>query len=139
VTAPGGRLGYMERPSRIHGALVWHRPDASRPARILPDGCMDVIWASDGELFVAGPDTRAYVHQGRSGTSLTGIRLPPGLGPVVLGAPAHLLRDRRVDLGAESLAAPHDRPWGIYSAYFRDPDGHLWEIVWNPGFEIAAL
>jgi catechol 2,3-dioxygenase-like lactoylglutathione lyase family enzyme len=26
----------------------------------------------------------------------------------------------------------HDRPWGIYSGYFRDPDGHLWEIIWNP-------
>lgn len=27
---------------------------------------------------------------------------------------------------------PHDRPWGIYSGYFRDPDGHLWEIIHNP-------
>jgi len=27
---------------------------------------------------------------------------------------------------------PHERPWGIYSGYFRDPDGHLWEIIWNP-------
>jgi uncharacterized protein len=26
----------------------------------------------------------------------------------------------------------HDRPWGIYSGYFRDPDGHLWEVLWNP-------
>jgi uncharacterized protein len=26
----------------------------------------------------------------------------------------------------------HDRPWGIYSGYFTDPDGHLWEIIWNP-------
>ncbi len=34
--------------------------------------------------------------------------------------------------GATLTAEPHDRPWGIYSGYFRDPDGHLWEIVWNP-------
>jgi catechol 2,3-dioxygenase-like lactoylglutathione lyase family enzyme len=26
----------------------------------------------------------------------------------------------------------HDRPWGIYSGYFRDPDGHLWEIIHHP-------
>lgn len=26
----------------------------------------------------------------------------------------------------------HDRPWGIYSGYFHDPDGHLWEVIWNP-------
>src|SRR5262249_15349667 len=29
------------------------------------------------------------------------------------------------------VTAPHDRPWGIYSGYFRDPDGHLWEVIWN--------
>jgi catechol 2,3-dioxygenase-like lactoylglutathione lyase family enzyme len=34
--------------------------------------------------------------------------------------------------GATLTDRPHDRPWGIYSGYFRDPDGHLWEIIWNP-------
>jgi uncharacterized protein len=34
--------------------------------------------------------------------------------------------------GATLTDRPHDRPWGIYSGYFRDPDGHLWEILWNP-------
>ena len=37
---------------------------------------------------------------------------------------------------AKAAGAPvtevHDRPWGIYSGYFRDPDGHLWEIIQNP-------
>ena len=26
----------------------------------------------------------------------------------------------------------HERPWGIYSGYFQDPDGHLWEVIHNP-------
>jgi catechol 2,3-dioxygenase-like lactoylglutathione lyase family enzyme len=34
--------------------------------------------------------------------------------------------------GATLTDEPHDRPWGIYSGYFRDFDGHLWEIIWNP-------
>jgi uncharacterized protein len=34
--------------------------------------------------------------------------------------------------GAALLDEAHDRPWGIYSGYFRDPDGHLWEVLWNP-------
>ena len=34
--------------------------------------------------------------------------------------------------GAIITNQPHERPWGIYSGYFRDPDGHLWEIIWNP-------
>jgi uncharacterized protein len=25
--------------------------------------------------------------------------------------------------------------WGGYAGYFQDPDGHLWEIVWNPQLE----
>ena len=35
--------------------------------------------------------------------------------------------------GATLTDHPHERPWGIYSGYFRDLDGHLWEIIWNPG------
>ncbi|HLJ66689.1 MAG TPA: VOC family protein [Chloroflexota bacterium] len=34
--------------------------------------------------------------------------------------------------GATIPDPPHNRPWGIYSGYFRDPDGHLWEVIWNP-------
>jgi catechol 2,3-dioxygenase-like lactoylglutathione lyase family enzyme len=34
--------------------------------------------------------------------------------------------------GALVTNPAHDRPWGIYSGYFRDPDGHLWEVIWNP-------
>jgi len=34
--------------------------------------------------------------------------------------------------GATVEDEPRDRPWGIYSGYFRDPDGHLWEVIWNP-------
>ena len=39
---------------------------------------------------------------------------------------------RAVAAGATLTDEPHERPWGIYSGYFRDPDGHLWEIIWNP-------
>jgi hypothetical protein len=34
--------------------------------------------------------------------------------------------------GATLTDRPHERPWGIYSGYFRDLDGHLWEVIWNP-------
>jgi uncharacterized protein len=34
--------------------------------------------------------------------------------------------------GATVTDPPHERPWGIYSGYFKDLDGHLWEIIWNP-------
>ncbi|HEY0630146.1 MAG TPA: VOC family protein [Sphingomicrobium sp.] len=38
--------------------------------------------------------------------------------------------------GATIPDPPRDRFWGGYSGYFRDPDGHLWEIAWNPEFSV---
>lgn len=38
--------------------------------------------------------------------------------------------------GAIITNPPHDTFWGGYSGYFQDPDGHLWEVVWNPDWEI---
>lgn len=34
--------------------------------------------------------------------------------------------------GAAIIRPAHDTFWGGYAGYFQDPDGHLWEIVWNP-------
>ena len=44
----------------------------------------------------------------------------------------HALMAAAEAAGATLLGDAHDRPWGIYSGYFQDPDGHLWEVVWNP-------
>jgi uncharacterized protein len=42
---------------------------------------------------------------------------------------------RATEAGATPTGPPRDRPWGIYSGYFHDPDGHLWEVTWNPQLE----
>jgi len=34
--------------------------------------------------------------------------------------------------GATVVKPPHDTFWGGYAGYFQDPDGHLWEVAWNP-------
>lgn len=38
--------------------------------------------------------------------------------------------------GAHVTDPAHDRFWGGYSGYFQDLDGHLWEIAWNPAWEV---
>lgn len=38
--------------------------------------------------------------------------------------------------GATIPDPPQDRAWGGYSGHFQDPDGHLWEIVWNPSLDL---
>ena len=64
---------------------------------------------------------------------------PPASGEFSIG---HIVGDKsEVDrllaqakeAGAVLTDEARERPWGIYSGYFRDPDGHLWEIIWHPG------
>ena len=89
---------YREWPSRLAGAVVWTRTTGSGDtAAVLPDGCMDLLW-TEGRLFVAGPDTHAYVSHASGGTRFAGVRFFPGTAPAYLGVPAHELRDQRVDL-----------------------------------------
>jgi catechol 2,3-dioxygenase-like lactoylglutathione lyase family enzyme len=38
--------------------------------------------------------------------------------------------------GATLLKPAADMFWGGYSGYFADPDGHPWEIAWNPEFPL---
>jgi hypothetical protein len=39
--------------------------------------------------------------------------------------------------GAEILKPAEDTFWGGYAGYFADPDGHPWEVAWNPDWTIA--
>lgn len=39
---------------------------------------------------------------------------------------------RAKNAGAVIIKAAHDTFWGGYAGYFADPDGHLWEVAWNP-------
>lgn len=43
--------------------------------------------------------------------------------------------DQAKSAGAVIVKPAHDTFWGGYSGYFQDPDGHLWEVVWNPEWE----
>jgi uncharacterized glyoxalase superfamily protein PhnB len=34
--------------------------------------------------------------------------------------------------GADVVKTAQDTFYGGYAGYFRDPNGHVWEVVWNP-------
>lgn len=40
--------------------------------------------------------------------------------------------------GARILKPAQDAFWGGYSGYFADPDGHVWEVAWNPEWPLTA-
>jgi uncharacterized glyoxalase superfamily protein PhnB len=38
--------------------------------------------------------------------------------------------------GAKIIKPAQETFWGGYAGYFQDPDGHLWEIAWNPAWKV---
>ncbi len=69
----------------------------------------------------------------------TGLPLQP-VSPTAMTIGHNVMRREEVaaiikaaaQAGAEVIKPAQDTFWGGHAGYFRDPDGHLWEIVWNP-------
>jgi catechol 2,3-dioxygenase-like lactoylglutathione lyase family enzyme len=45
--------------------------------------------------------------------------------------------EQAVAAGGTLVKSAEDAVWGGYSGYFADPDGHLWEVAWNPHFWVG--
>jgi AraC-like DNA-binding protein len=67
---------------------------------VLPDGCVDIVWRSDGELFIAGPDRGPVAHHHPAGTEFVGLRLKPGTAATVLGVGVDELCDQQLPLSS---------------------------------------
>ena len=47
---------------------------------------------------------------------------------------------RQAELAGAIVTDPaRDRFWGGYAGHFHDPDGHLWEVAWNPQWPVPGL
>jgi len=98
-------MAYREYPARHElmplVACTWERAvpadDAPPSARVLPDGCVDLVWRGS-KLVVAGPDTSAFASSLVPGETVVGLRLRPGVAGSALGIPMKELRDTRVSL-----------------------------------------
>jgi AraC-like DNA-binding protein len=80
-------------------ACLWVRvvPVGGRtPSRVLPDGCVDLVWQAGSGVCVAGPDTGPVLVSSPPGTVIVGARFQPGAGGPALGLPLSELRDSRV-------------------------------------------
>ena len=100
---------------------------------------------NEGVVFFQTPGTVVAPLSAarRSPTMSVSIRRRAGLGGVTL---AYNARSREeVDevlaeaeaAGATIAKAATEAFWGGYSGYFADPDGHLWEVAFNPFWTIA--
>lgn len=92
--------------------------------RLVPDGCVDLLWLSTGAGLLCGPETRAWTFRLPAGTTAVGVRFRPGLAGSVLGLDVSELTNSRVGLDellgsvahrrlADELADLTDAPAGL--------------------------
>lgn len=69
---------------------------------------------------------------------------PEGFGSVALAYNTHskaevaAVVETWVAAGGSIVKRPENTFWGGHAGYVADPDGHLWEIAWNPHWELTA-
>ncbi|QBI56367.1 helix-turn-helix transcriptional regulator [Streptomonospora litoralis] len=66
--------------------------------RLVPDGCVDLLWIDNGRLVVCGPETTGWTFTLPPGTAAAGVRFRPGRAGSVLGMDTADARERRVPL-----------------------------------------
>lgn len=94
-------------------ACLWEQHTrAAHVQRIVPDGCVDLVWLAGRELVVAGADTGPRLVSLPAGARASGIRLRAGVAGAVLGVPASQVRDLEVPAAlvwAEATQRLHDQ------------------------------
>ena len=74
------------------------RGDGGEPVRVLPDGCIDIVWTQGAGTQVVGANTTAFLVDVPAGVQVAGLRMRPGAGAALLGVDAAALRDARLPL-----------------------------------------
>jgi len=71
--------------------------------------------------------------------SVTFIKVKPGMFDVYLrdlAANRKALMEQARKAGATITKPAQETFWGGYAGVFQDPDGHMWEVAWNPQWEL---
>ena len=122
-------VGDIARSRRFYEALGWRALDGPEGVFFfqLP-GMMFALWSRDELAKDAGLSPARAQPGGFSGLALAyNARERADVDAVMQEAKK---------AGGDILKPAADTAWGGYSGYFADPDGHLWEVAWNPGWRI---
>jgi predicted lactoylglutathione lyase len=116
----------VSRSRTFYERLGWHGQEAADTVFFQAGGQALVLWARDDLAEDSGIDDDGA----------------DGFGGIAL---AHNVRSREeVDevvgvaeaAGATVTKRPRETFYGGYAGSFTDPDGHVWEIAYNPGFTL---
>lgn len=118
-------VGDLDRARRFYEELGWRGQQVEETVFFQAGGQAVVLWSREKLAADSGIED--------DGGSFGGIAL------------AHNVRTRdEVDevvgraeaAGATVTRPPSDTFYGGYAGCFRDPEGHVWEVAWNPGFPL---
>jgi catechol 2,3-dioxygenase-like lactoylglutathione lyase family enzyme len=118
----------LERARRFYEALGWKRGNKHAEVVFFQlNGVVLALWsreslAADAGLSSAGNGFAgiALAYNARSREDADAVLAEAG------------------SAGGKVVKPAKDTFWGGYSGYFADPDGHLWEVAWNPEWELTA-
>ena len=117
----------LERSRRFYEAVGWRRHGAHAEVVFFQAGGMVLaLWsrenlAADARVSAEGSGFRgiALAYNARTREEVDAVLEEARAGGATISKPAE------------------DAFWGGYSGYFADPDGHLWEVAWNPEWTMA--
>ncbi|MEL6965748.1 MAG: VOC family protein [Pseudomonadota bacterium] len=119
----------LDRATAFYAGLGWANTKASTPTVTFFQGHSVVLglYARDALAEDMGVDLANAAHPaGFRGMSLA-LNLPSE-------AAVDAFFNHALACGATPIKRPQNVFWGGYSGYFADPDGHAWEIAYNPFF-----
>jgi predicted lactoylglutathione lyase len=117
----------VQRSRAFYEKLGWNGQAVEETVFFQAGGIVVVLWSRDKLALDAG--VTDVGRPGFSGIALAhNVRSSDEVDDVVAVAEA---------AGAIVTRAPAETFYGGYAGYFTDPDGHAWEIAYNPGFALA--
>jgi uncharacterized protein len=133
--------------SDLKRSLTFYRDGLGFPTHEYKDDAGIVFFKLEGTWLALYPKDDLIKDLGE-GAKLAGLsddrkKSAPGGSPVTL---AHNVGTKEevdaviqlaVGAGAKLIKQPQDVFWGGYSGYFSDPDGHLWEVAYNPFMDLT--
>ncbi|PWR12089.1 glyoxalase [Micromonospora acroterricola] len=117
----------VARARAFYEQLGWRGQEVEETVFFQAGGLAVVLWGRDKLAADAGIDDQGA--DGFGGVTLAqNVRSRAEVDEVITAA---------VAAGAEVTKPARETFYGGYAGYFTDPDGHVWEIAWNPGFPLA--
>ncbi|MEK8107953.1 VOC family protein [Micromonospora sp. M12] len=115
----------VARAKAFYEQLGWQGQEVEETVFFQAGGLALVLWGRDklaDDAGIEGPGTGAM-------TVAQNVHSRAEVDEVIATA---------TKAGATVTKPARETFYGGYAGYFADPDGHLWEIAWNPGFTLSA-